>query len=164
MLPAHLWPFAALWFLALMASPAKSQPLAEPTIRQAMHQAETLMLERGIDVKGYAQTAAPVTERVPPSHLYLQGNDGSFVDGRIYLNASAISGCQSLNLLHEIVHDATVKFRLFKRVSNGAVRGLIEALADQIAGAAALDPYRPGCLPRRRFEISTAELASLAGP
>ena len=141
-----------------------AEPLAEQTVRQAMAQAETLMLEQGINVKGYAQTTPPVTERVTPSHIYLQGNDGAFVDGRIYLNASAIADCQSLNLLHEIVHDATVKFRLFQRTPNHAVRALIEALADRIASAAALDPYRPGCLPRRRFEFSTAELASLAGP
>ncbi len=158
---AHLWPFAAL---ALLASPALAEPLAEQAVRQAMAQAETLMLEQGINVSGYAQTIPPLTERVAPSHLYLQGNDGAFVDGRIYLNASAITGCQSLNLLHEIVHDATVKFRLFKRAPNHEVRALIEALADQFASAAAQDPYRPGCLPRRHFEISTTELASLAGP
>jgi hypothetical protein len=156
--------FAAAIVTAFAHGAPQAAPFSEPAVRQAMQRTETLMRESGISVPGYSHSLPPQTESVAASHIYLQGNDGAFVAGRIYLNADAIEACRDLTLLHELVHDATVKYRLFQSVPNHAVRNVIEALADRIAGAAALDPYRPGCLPKRRFEYSTAELAGLAAP
>jgi hypothetical protein len=150
---------AAATACAMLTATATAAPL---DVQQAMRQAERLMIAHGIPVEGYAQTAPPPAERVAPSHIYLQGNDGAYAAGRIYLSTAAIEDCQGLILLHELVHDATVKFRLFQSASNHEVRALIEALADRISAEAAQDPYRPGCLPRRRFEFSVAELAVLA--
>ncbi len=161
---ARLFRMAATVFFVLTVRAAGAAPLTGQAVRQAMALAESLMLERGFSVSGYGQTTPPLADHVEPSHIYLQGNDGAFVDGRIYLNTDAIEACHSLILLHELVHDATVKFRLFRGVPNQSVHEAIEALADQITSAAAQEPYRPRCLPKRRFEFSTAELASLAAP
>ena len=51
-----------------------------------MTRVEALIQGFGIDVAGYAWTAEPSAEIVPPDHPYLQGNDGgyvSMVNGRI---------------------------------------------------------------------------------
>ena len=127
-----------------------------------MTQAEELLLRTGVAVVGYSSTDAPRVETVSRSHVMLFGNDGAFVAGHIYLNEDAIRDCQGLNLLHEMVHDATMKFRLFRTVSNAQVREMIEALADQVTAMAAENPYRPRCVTQRHFDISGAELASLA--
>ena len=150
--------------LILLTLPTMSQaePVPEPVVREAMIRVEALLLQHGISVQGYSQTGAPVVETVPGTHMYLQGQDGAFVAGRIYISADAISACRSLTLVHEIVHDASMKYRLFAGVPDHNVRDMFEALADTITEAAATDPWRPGCLPHRKSGISRSELASLA--
>jgi hypothetical protein len=125
---------------------------------------EVLLAEQDIDVSGYAGTTPPAVERVAGSHEYLQGNDGGYVDGRIYLNDEVIADCLRLTLVHELVHDATVKHRLFAAVPNDRIRDIFEALADTVTAAAAVEPYRPGCLPQRPILLGSADLASLALP
>lgn len=148
--------------IAAPATRAEDATLAEPHIRAVMLQAETLLQGFGIDVQGYASSALPAVAIVESGHLMLQGNDGAYVGGRIFLNGNAAEACRDLTLLHEIVHDATVRHRLFRTVPNGEVREMIEALADEVTWAAAQSPWRPRCLPTREFSVSTAELASLA--
>lgn len=148
------------WITQPLAINASELP--EPAIRSVMAQAEDLLTRSGVRVVGYKDAAPPTVELVPPDHIFLRGNDGAYVAGRIYLNAKAIEDCQGLNLLHEIVHDVTVRYELFKSVSNAQVRRLIEALADEITEAAAESPYRPGCVTHRHVDISKADLVSLA--
>jgi hypothetical protein len=154
---------AALFAAALTCS-AKAEPLPDIEVRIAMWQVETLLADLGVDVAGYAQTAAPQAEFAPSDHPYLQGNDGGYVDGRIYINGEAIEDCRGLTLVHELVHDATVKYRLFSSVPNEHVRDMFEALADAVTAIAAEEPYLPGCLPRRRFAASGTDLVALAAP
>lgn len=144
------------------ATRAEDETLSEPHIRAVMQQAETLLHSLGIDVRGYASGALPAVAIVEPGNLMLQGNDGAYIGGRIFLNGNAVEACRDLTLLHEIVHDATVRHRLFRTVPNGEVREMIEALADEVTWTAAQSPWRPRCLPTREFSVSTAELASLA--
>jgi hypothetical protein len=141
---------------------ASASALDDRQVRTVMLRAETLLRESGIDVAGYAEGALPQVMVVPSTHVFLQGNDGAWIAGRIYLNEDAAEACQDLTLLHEIVHDATVRHRLFRSVSNSEIRDMIEALADEITHAAAQSPWRPRCLPTREFSVPTAELASLA--
>ena len=141
---------------------ASAAALDDSQVRAVMRRAETLLRESGIDVPGYAEGAPPQVMVVPATHVFLQGNDGAWVAGRIYLNEAAVEACRDLTLLHEIVHDATVRHRLFRSVSNSEIRDMIEALADEITHAAAQSPWRPRCLPTREFSVPTAELASLA--
>jgi len=152
--------FAALLFT--FTATARAEEVPEPVVRAVMDQAEGLLLKAGVNVSGYGHSKAPRVDLVAGSHMLLLGNDGAFLPGRIYLNRDGIEDCQHLNLLHEVVHDATVKYRLFRTVSNGEVRTMMEALADQITEMAAEKPYRPGCVTQRHFGISTAELVSLA--
>jgi len=157
------WVAAAFAALALaLSATARADEVPEPVVRAVMDQAEGLLLQAGVNVSGYAHSKAPRVDLVAGSHVLLLGNDGAFMPGRIYLNRDGIEDCQHLNLLHEVVHDATVKYRLFRTVSNGEVRSMMEALADQITVMAAEKPYRPGCVTQRHFGISTAELVSLA--
>ena len=144
------------------AATASADQIPEPVVRAVMDQAEILLGEAGVNVSGYAHTSAPRVDMVAASHVLLLGNDGAFLPGRIYLNRDGIDDCQHLNLLHEVVHDATVKYHLFRTVSNMEVRAMMEALADQITEMAAQKPYRPGCVTQRHFDISRAELVSLA--
>jgi hypothetical protein len=148
--------------MVLMASVVSADPLPESEIRAAMATAERMLVESGVNGAGYSATPLPQVERVSPSHINIQGNDGAYVDGKIYISESAIADCQGLILLHEIVHDATIKLGLFKAVPNDRIRDMIEALADQMTETAAQDPYRPGCVTHRNREISSAELISLA--
>lgn len=152
---------ASLGFAAT-AQVATATALDESQVRAVMHRAETLLRESGIDVSGYAAGASPQVMIVPTTHVFLQGNDGAWIAGRIYLNEDSVEACQDLTLLHEIVHDATVRHRLFRSVSNNEIRDMIEALADEITYAAAQSPWRPRCLPTREFNVSATELASLA--
>ena len=151
----------AACMLALSAE-AENASVSPGQVREAMAKVEFLLAQQNIDVRGYALTAPPIVERVVPSHEYLQGNDGGYVDGRIYLNGETMSECEPLTLIHELVHDATVKHRLFADVSNSDIRDVLEALADVVTAAAAEEPYLPGCLPKRRILVSEADLASLA--
>lgn len=156
---------AALFVIAFASSgpaQAAADDVPEPIVRAVMGQAESLLIQAGVNVSGYAQTKAPRVDLVAGTHALLLGNDGAFMSGRIYLNRDGIYDCQHLSLLHEVVHDATVKYRLFRTVPNGQVRLMMEALADQITETAAEKPYRPGCVTQRHFSISTAELVSLA--
>ena len=160
---------AACWrgaFLAALGSSliatATAAPLPEFEVRTAMRRVETLISQFGIDVTGYAQTEAPQVEWAAPDHPYLQGNDGAYVDGRIYIDNATIVDCTNLTLIHELVHDATAKERLFATVANDQVHDMFEALADAITETAAQDPYLPGCLPRRHFALDRGELVSLA--
>lgn len=139
-------------------------PVSANTVREAMAVVESLLTQHGIDVRGYARTPPPNVERVDASHQYLQGNDGGYIDGRIYLNDAVIEDCLHLTLVHELVHDVSVKHRLFADVPNAKIRDVLEALADVVTAAAAEDPYLPGCLPNRRILVSAADLASLAAP
>jgi hypothetical protein len=143
---------------------ANEAPLSDGSVRQAMALVETILARHDIDVRGYAQTSPPQIERVDASHQILQGNDGGYVDGRIYLNDAVIEDCLQLTLVHELVHDASFKHRLFAEVPNARIRNVLEALADAVTAVAAEDPYLPGCLPQRQFQVSAADLASLAGP
>jgi hypothetical protein len=141
---------------------ASATALDDSQVRTAMLRAETLLRASGIEIPGYAAGTPPQVMVVPATHVFLQGNDGAWIAGRIYLNEDAAEACQDLTLLHEIVHDATVRHRLFRSVSNSEIRDMIEALADEITHAAAQSPWRPRCLPTREFSVPTAELASLA--
>ncbi len=152
----------ALW--ASFGAIAHAEPLPSQKVRVAMAGVEALLVRQGINVAGYADSAPPPVELVPSSDPSLQGNDGGYVDGRIYLNGDGMAECADLTLLHELVHDVTVKHRLFTNVSNADVRTAFEALADSVTAAAADEPYRPGCLPHRRFEVDTASLAAMAAP
>ena len=133
-------------------------------VRDAMLVVETLLARQDIDISGYARSEPPPVERVPSSHEYLQGNDGGYVEGRIYLNDEVMADCLHLTLVHELVHDATMKHRLFAGVPNSRIREVLEAVADFVTAEAAQDPYLPGCLPKRRISVAAAELASLAAP
>jgi len=158
-----IW-LAAIASLGISASTshATASALDDSHVRAVMLRAETLLGASGIEVTGYAAGALPQVMVVPATHVFLQGNDGAWIAGRIYLNEDAAEACQDLTLLHEIVHDATVRHRLFRSVSNSEIRDMIEALADEITHAAAQTPWRPRCLPTREFSVPTAELASLA--
>jgi hypothetical protein len=153
--------FLAAFGSSLVAT-CTAAPLPEFEVRSAMAQVETLMSQFGIDVPGYALSKAPQVEWAPPDHPYVQGDDGAYVDGHIYINKAAIAACVDLTLVHELVHDATVKGRLFTTVANDQVHDVFEALADAITETAAQDPYLPGCLPHRHFSLDRNELVSLA--
>jgi hypothetical protein len=127
-----------------------------------MIRVEALLQNEGVSVAGYAGSDMPAVEFVNASHPYLQGRDGGYIAGHVYVNEGAITACLDLIVLHELVHDATVKYRLFASVPNDQLKDTIEALADAATGAAAQEPYRPGCLPHRRFAVSRTELAALA--
>ena len=152
----------ALILSGLSAGAVVAGPPAEAQTRIAMLRVERILNEMGVDVTGYGDSPLPITEMAPPDHPYLQGNDGGYAGGRIYLNEDAIAACTDLTLIHELVHDATVKRRLFATVDNARLRAMVEALADAVTARAAAEPYRPGCLPKRHFEVSTLELAALA--
>jgi hypothetical protein len=149
-----------LWTHA--ASAAEVDVRSNSDVTLAMARVEALLRQVGIDVIGYAASAPPAVERSPANHPYLQGNDGGYVPGRIYISEDAIEACLDLTLIHELVHDASMKFRLFSAAPNDRIRDLFEALADAVTSAAAEDPYRPGCLPNRRFEVSSLDLPVLA--
>lgn len=127
-----------------------------------MARVEMILADIGIDVTGYALGEAPAAELAPSTHVYLQGNDGGYVDGRIYVNDEGVEGCRDLTLVHELVHDVTVRHRLFAAVPNAEVRAVIEALADAVTATAAETPYRPGCLPHRALARPKTELVALA--
>jgi hypothetical protein len=149
---------------AFLEPNAHAESLVVHDVRLAMTHVETLLVRQGIDVTGYAATQPPQVAIVPPSDPVLRGNDGGYVNGRVYVNAEAAPACGDLVLVHELVHDVTVKHRLFTKVSNAEVRDAVEALADSVTAAAADEPYRPGCLPRRRFGLDAATLAAMAAP
>jgi hypothetical protein len=134
----------------------------EVDLPAAMARVEALMKAQGIDVATYAETTPPALEFVNASHPYLQGNDGGYAGRIVYLNEARIEDCTDLILIHELVHDATVKHRLFASVPLSDLKDAVEALADAVTEAAALEPYRPGCLPHRRFAWNAPELAKLA--
>lgn len=146
----------------MQARSAFAEPLYEHNVRAAMANVETLLRNRGIDVSGYREGDAPPVELVLASHPYLQGSDGGYVDGRVYLNGEAMATCTDLTLVHELVHDVSIKHRLFASVGNQEIRSTLEALADEVTADAAQEPYRPGCLPHRRFVYDGGELARLA--
>ena len=150
--------------LTIAAPSAKANPLSPVEVRASMVRVEALLADLGIDVPGYAQSDVPAAELAPPDHPYLQGNDGGFADGQIYINDEAIADCRDLTLVHELVHDASVKYRLFPTVPNDLVRDMFEALADAVTAIAAEEPYLPGCLPDRRFRTTPAEMAGLNTP
>jgi hypothetical protein len=131
-------------------------------LRDTMARVEALMKGQGIDVAGYAASPPPALEFVSAAHPYLQGNDGGYAGGTVYVSDERIAACTDLILIHELVHDATVKHRLFASVPVDQLKGAIEALADAVTAAAAEDPYRPGCLPRRHFALGPREMAKLA--
>jgi hypothetical protein len=131
-------------------------------LKGTMARVEALLKGQGIDVAGYAQTEAPALEFVSAAHPYLQGNDGGYASGHVYVSEARVEGCTDLIVIHELVHDATVKHRLFASVPLEHLKAAIEALADSVTEAAAQSPYRPGCLPRRHFAWDTPELAKLA--
>lgn len=131
-------------------------------LRDTMVRVEALMKGQGVDVAGYATTAAPALEFVSAAHPYLQGNDGGYAGGTVYVSDARIEACTDLILIHELVHDATVKHRLFAAVPLRELKDAIEALADAVTAAAAEEPYRPGCLPHRDFAWGTKDLAKLA--
>lgn len=144
------------------ASAGEPAAWSNADVKATMARVEALLTNVGVDVRGYSASEPPAIERSPASHPYLQGNDGGYVPGHIYINEDAIEDCLDLTLIHELVHDASAKFRLFATAPNHRIRDLYEALADAVTSAAAEDPYRPGCLPSRRFEISSLDLAALA--
>ncbi len=152
----------ALAMCGLSLGSAVAEPPTEVEIRLAMLRVEKILDGLGVDVAGYATGVPPETEWAPAEHPYLQGNDGAYIAGRVYINKDAIEACTDLTLIHELVHDATVKRRLFAGVPNNKVREMVEALADAVTEKAAAEPYRPGCLPKRHFAVSTVELAALA--
>jgi len=152
--------FGATMALLLCAGAAGADERFD--LRDAMARVEALMKGQGVDVAGYAASAAPKLEFVNAAHPYLQGNDGGYAGGVVYVSAERIDACTDLILIHELVHDATVKHRLFASVPLGELKGAIEALADAVTAAASQEPYRPGCLPHRRFAWGTEELAKLA--
>ncbi len=127
-----------------------------------MARVEALMKGQGVDVSGYAQTPPPTLEFVSASHLYLQGNEGGYAGGHVYVSTDAIEACTDLIVIHELVHDATVKHRLFASVPLENLKAAVEALADSVTEAAAQSPYRPGCLAARHFAWKAPELAKLA--
>jgi hypothetical protein len=148
--------------IAVFAAPAQTEELPRAEVKAAMLRVERTLSAMGIEVAGYAAGDAPVSELAAPDHPYLQGNDGGYVDGRVYISTDAIEDCRELTLIHELVHDATVRRRLFATAPDARVKDLLEALADAVVAASAEEPYRPGCLPRRTFETATAELVQLA--
>jgi hypothetical protein len=148
--------------LLCIASANAAEPLLPQQIRDTMIRVEALLEAKGIPVAGYAKSAPPAVEFVTASHPYLQGRDGGYIAGQVYLNEDGIPACADLVLLHELVHDATLKHRLFASVPNERLKSAIEALADAVTEAAAEEPYRPGCLPHREFALSHTELAALA--
>jgi hypothetical protein len=150
--------------LFCVATAAAAAPVSDADVRAAMQRTEALMGALGIDVSGYARSPLPPVELVPAGHPYVQGNDGGYVAGHVYLNREGAPACTDLALLHELVHDATVKHDLFAHVSNDKVRDMFEALADAVTAIAAEEPYRPGCLPRRAFDVDTPTLVALASP
>jgi len=153
---------AALWYFLIATGNAA--PLSAVEVRQAMTRVEALIAGLGIEVAGYARTTEPLAEYVPSDHPYLQGNEGGYVDGRIYISDQANTDCVALTLVHELVHDATAKLGLFATVSNNRIRDAFEAFADVITETAAQDPYLPGCLPRRHIDLDEIELVALAAP
>lgn len=160
---AALWRGAVCVALSLsLCANAQADPLPEHEVRTAMVGVEALLLRQGIDAGGYSGTTPPPVELVAASHPYLQGRDGGYVEGHIYLNGEAIAACTDLTLLHELVHDAAAKRRLFSEVDNLKLRDAFEALADTVTEQAAREPYRPGCVPHRRFGVDTAALAEMA--
>jgi hypothetical protein len=154
--------FVAAVIAVALAAPAQGEQLAATEVKAAMLRVEAALTAIGVDVAGYAAGDVPVAELAHPDHPYLQGNDGGYADGRVYVSTQAIEDCRDLTLVHELVHDATVKHRLFAAVPNARIAETLEALADAVTAVAAEDPYRPGCLPGRAIEISTAELSVLA--
>ena len=153
---------AAVLVVAALAAPASAGELPAADVKAAMLRVEQTLAVLGVDVAGYASGEAPASEFAPADHPYLQGNDAAFADGRVYLNKDAIEDCRELMLIHELVHDVTVKRRLFATVPNARIRDLLEALADAVVEEAAAEPYRPGCITHRSFGVSIAELARLA--
>jgi hypothetical protein len=145
----------------VLLAPLRAEPMAPGAVKTAMARVEAILAGMGIDVSGYAAGEAPAAELAPAKHLYLQGNDGGYVDGRVYISDRSIEACRDLTLVHELVHDATVKYRLFAAVANADVGAAMEALADTVTAIAAEDPYRPGCLPNRPSPLARAELADL---
>ncbi|NOT39445.1 MAG: hypothetical protein HOP13_03030 [Alphaproteobacteria bacterium] len=131
-------------------------------LRDTMVRVEALMKGQGVDVAGYATRTPPALEFVNASHPYLQGNDGGYAGGIVYVSNDRIEACTDLILIHELVHDATIKHRLFAAVPLRDLKAAIEALADAVTNAAAENPYRPGCLPHRHFAWESQELAQLA--
>ncbi|MCE9520804.1 MAG: hypothetical protein K8S25_00045 [Alphaproteobacteria bacterium] len=129
-----------------------------------MTRVEAFMTELGIDVSGYARTREPAVEIVSADHIYLQGNDGAYVDGQVFISEKANADCLALTLVHELAHDATAKYGLFPTIANSELRDAFEYLADTITEAAAQDPYLPGCLPKRHFSFDRAHLVAHAAP
>ncbi|MFM9864186.1 MAG: hypothetical protein ACKVRO_11320 [Micropepsaceae bacterium] len=148
---------AAAVFCALAA---KAQDAVD--LRDTMARVEAHMKGQGIDVAGYGASTPPALEFVTASHPYLQGNDGGYAGGTVYVSDARIDACTDLILIHELVHDATVKHRLFAAVPLEHLKAAIEALADSVTAAAAESPYRPGCLPRRHYAWGPQDLAKLA--
>lgn len=153
---------AVLWW-SLIATGAAA-PLEPAQVQATMTRVEAFMTELGIDVSGYAQTREPAVEMVSADHIYLQGNDGAYVDGQIFISEEANADCLALTLVHELAHDATAKYRLFPTVANSELRDAFEYLADAITEVAAQDPYLPGCLPKRHFAFDRAYLVAQAAP
>ena len=155
-----------MWGAAIAAAALGCACAAEAdnavVLRDTMIRVEALMKAQGVDVEGYAASAAPVLEFVSAAHPYVQGNDGGYAGGTVYINNERIEACTDLILIHELVHDATFKHRLFASVPLSELKDAIEALADAVTAAAAEEPARPGCLPHRRFAWGTKELAKLA--
>ncbi len=152
--------FGAMMALLVCAGAAHADEALD--LPGTMARVEALMKGQGIDVSGYAATEAPTLEFVSASHPYLQGNDGGYAGGHVYVSEARIEACTDLIVIHELVHDATVKHRLFASVPLEHLKAAIEALADSVTAAAAETPYRPGCLPRRHYAWDRPELAKLA--
>lgn len=148
--------------MALLLGPCAAGAQEPLDLRDTMARVEALMKGQGIDVTGYGASTAPALEFVTASHPYLQRNDGGYAGGTVYFSQARIEACTDLILIHELVHDATVKHRLFASVPLGELKDAIEALADAVTEAAAESPYRPGCLPHRHFAWEGPELAQLA--
>lgn len=148
--------------LAILLAPAHAEQLPSADVKAAMITVEATLSSLGVDVSGYAAGEVPPAEFAPSDHPYLQGNDGGYADGRVYINAEGIEACHDLTLIHELVHDATVKHGLFASVPNHRIRAVIEALADAVTAAVAENPYRPGCVPSRPIALSSADLSRLA--
>jgi hypothetical protein len=155
------WGAPALALVVLLA-PLRAEPIAPGEVKTAMARVEAILAAMNIRVSGYAAGEAPAAELAPAEHLDLQGNDGGYVDGRVYVSEQSIEACRDLTLVHELVHDATVKHRLFASLANAELRPAMEALADAVTARAAEDPYRPGCLPNRALALANTELAKLA--
>jgi antitoxin (DNA-binding transcriptional repressor) of toxin-antitoxin stability system len=155
---------AAVVLALFFACAAIADALSPDEVRAAMADVEGLLERQGVDVAGYATDEPPPAERVRADDPMLRGNDGAYVAGRIYLNADGIEECMDLVLRHELVHDASVRRRLFTKVTNADLRDAFEALADAVTAVAAQEPFRPGCLPHRRFDIDMASLSAMASP